>query len=81
MELLHIKYESEKKVQTCRIIEPHFLLLNWPIWYVLAWDVAKSAVRMFRVDRIISAQVISETFRERPKYQMLDGLEEYFDRI
>jgi predicted DNA-binding transcriptional regulator YafY len=81
LELLDIKYVSETKIQTCRIIEPHFLLLNWPIWYVLAWDVAKSAVRMFRVDRIISAQVISETFRERPKYQMLDGLEEYFDRI
>lgn len=78
MDLLDIKYVSETKTQTCRIIEPHFLLLNWPIWYVLAWDVAKSAVRMFRVDRIISAKIISETFRARPKYQMLDGLEEYF---
>lgn len=81
LELLDIKYVSETKDQSCRIIEPQFLLLNWPVWYVLAWDVAKSAVRMFRVDRIITAQVIAETFRERPKYQMLDGLEEYFDRI
>ena len=81
MELLDIKYVSETRTQTSRIIEPHFLLLNWPVWYVLAWDVAKSAVRMFRVDRISNAQVISETFRERPTYQMLEGLEEYFDRI
>ena len=72
---------SETKSQSCRIIEPQILLLDWPVWYVLAWDVAKSAVRMFRVYRIITAQVIAETFRERPKYQMLDGLEEYFDRI
>jgi predicted DNA-binding transcriptional regulator YafY len=81
MDLLDIKYMSESKDQTSRIIEPHFLLLNWPIWYVLAWDVAKSAVRMFRVDRIITAKIISETFRQRPKYQMLEGLEEYFDGI
>ena len=81
LELLAIEYVSESKTQSCRIIEPQFLLLNWPVWYVLAWDVAKSAVRMFRVDRIITAQVITETFRERPKYQMLHGLEEYFDRI
>jgi predicted DNA-binding transcriptional regulator YafY len=79
--LLHIEYISGTEDKTRRIIEPHFLLLNWPVWYVLAWDVAKSAVRMFRLDRIVNAQVISETFRERPKYQMLDGLEEYFDRI
>jgi predicted DNA-binding transcriptional regulator YafY len=81
LELLDIEYVSETKTQSCRIIEPQYLLLNWPVWYVLAWDVAKNAVRMFRVDRIITAQIVAATFRERPKYQMLDGLEEYFDRI
>ena len=31
-----IKYESEDNVITHRLIEPQFMLLNWPIWYLVA---------------------------------------------
>ncbi|MCP3064866.1 WYL domain-containing protein [Myxococcus sp. K38C18041901] len=33
-------------------MEPHGLLVEAPVWYVLARDVEKSAARMFRMDRI-----------------------------
>lgn len=35
-----------------RVVEPHGLLVEAPVWYVLALDVEKDAARMFRMDRI-----------------------------
>jgi len=38
----------EKK--TIRVIEPRYILLNWPILYALAWDKLRLSPRVFRVD-------------------------------
>jgi len=35
---IEIQYQSERKEKTKRVVEPHYLLLNWPVWYVLGWD-------------------------------------------
>jgi predicted DNA-binding transcriptional regulator YafY len=35
-----------------RLVEPHGLLVQPPVWYVLAHDIAKGEPRMFRMDRI-----------------------------
>lgn len=50
-----------------RVIEPHVLLINWPAWYVLAWDNARGAPRTFRADRVQSAAVLAATFVPRPQ--------------
>jgi predicted DNA-binding transcriptional regulator YafY len=50
-----------------REVEPHGLLLQAPLWYVLAVDLARQAPRMFRMDRIEHPRVLDEIpFEPRP---------------
>ena len=59
---ISIIYTSEKKETLERIIEPHYLVLNWPVWYVLAWDHLRKDVRYFRIDRISKVSIRKERF-------------------
>ena len=61
-----IDYRDEHSTLTQRMIEPHYLLLSYPVWYVLAWDHLRDDVRTFRCDRIIKVQVHDQGFRLRP---------------
>jgi predicted DNA-binding transcriptional regulator YafY len=49
---LAFHYVDREGAQTRRIIEPHGLLVNPPVWYILARDVEKKELRAFRMDRI-----------------------------
>jgi predicted DNA-binding transcriptional regulator YafY len=74
--VLTIRYEKEGGKTSKREIEPHYLLLNYPVWYVLAWDHLRSAARTFRCDRILDAGPSDAWFRLLPKdkfRQTLDG--------
>jgi predicted DNA-binding transcriptional regulator YafY len=73
---LAIRYQDEGGVTSERQIEPHYLLLNYPIWYVIAFDHLRDAPRTFRCDRILTAEVTETRFRLLPKeafQQSLDG--------
>ncbi|MEW5915176.1 MAG: WYL domain-containing protein, partial [Gemmatimonadota bacterium] len=58
-----IAYIDRSGVASEREIEPHYLYLMLPAWYVLAWDRLRDAVRHFRVDRITSVKPTGQTFR------------------
>lgn len=58
-----IQYVDVLGAITTREIEPHFLHLMLPVWYVLAWDRLRGAVRHFRVDRIAATTPLGRTFR------------------
>lgn len=57
--------------RTTRVVEPHYLLLAWPAWYLLVWDHLREAVRMLRLDRIESARVTDTSFTLRDTDAML----------
>ena len=57
-----INYTSENGSNTERTIEPHYLFLASPIWYVLAWDHLRKDMRVFRCDRIEKISIQEETF-------------------
>jgi len=59
---LAINYTNEKEQITQRIIEPHYFYLNYPVWYILAWDQLRQDYRTFRCDRIQKAQITDELF-------------------
>ncbi|MDH3325516.1 MAG: WYL domain-containing protein, partial [Gammaproteobacteria bacterium] len=61
-----IIYCDENGIKTKRVIEPHFLLLNYPIWYILAWDHLRSDVRTFRCDRVEKIQNLDDDFKLFP---------------
>ncbi len=72
---LAIAYRAVDGRSSQRRIEPHALLLAWPFWYVLAWDMDRDAVRTFRLDRIEGAQMLEEPFRHRPLQVFWDHCE------
>lgn len=66
-QMLEIEYQREDKETSARRIEPHYLLLKYPIWYVVAFDHLRAAPRIFRCDRMLSARMTDTPFRLRPK--------------
>jgi len=63
MQTCKIIYRADDGNRTTRTIEPHYLLLNYPVWYVLAWDHLRDAPRTFRVDRIEKATIDAKCFK------------------
>lgn len=59
---IEISYVDETGNKTRRIIEPHYLFLSYPIWYVLAWDKLRDDIRVFRCDRIENIALIEDVF-------------------
>ena len=62
-ESLTIEYRREDGAMSSRRIDPHYLLLKYPIWYVVAFDHLRQAPRTFRCDRMQSAIRDGHTFR------------------
>lgn len=54
---LELDYVDRNGSPSLRRVQPHGLLVETPLWYLLAWDMAKRDRRMFRLDRIKSARV------------------------
>ncbi|MDF1769735.1 WYL domain-containing protein [Maricaulis sp.] len=66
-ESLDIHYQREDGARSERRIEPHYLLLKYPVWYVIAFDRLRDAPRIFRCDRMSSARRAGTPFRLLPK--------------
>jgi predicted DNA-binding transcriptional regulator YafY len=50
------------------------MLILPPLWYLVAWDPARNALRHFRMDRITEPEVVEgATFRRR-RVQFEDGV-------
>ena len=64
--IARITYVNQAGVTTQRDIEAQYLYFNVPVWYALAWDRLRSAVRFFRLDRITMVTVLPQSFRLRP---------------
>jgi predicted DNA-binding transcriptional regulator YafY len=63
---LRFLYRDARGTETSREVEPQAMLILPPLWYIVAWDPARTDFRRFRMDRI-SRPVIVEgaTFRRR----------------
>lgn len=55
---LGFEYTDRLGRRSLRRVEPHGLLVQPPIWYVLARDIDKDEPRMFRMDRIANARAL-----------------------
>ena len=60
---LEIRYEREDGVAFDRRIAPHYLLLKYPVWYVVAFDHLREEPRIFRCDRMRAARRTEKPFR------------------
>jgi predicted DNA-binding transcriptional regulator YafY len=75
---LFICYQAETGVLTERVIDPQYLLLNWPAWYICGWDHLRDGPRLFRVDRIMKAKALPAPFTLKRKEDLMQGYSEYF---
>jgi predicted DNA-binding transcriptional regulator YafY len=57
---LGFHYTDRTGASSVRRIEPHGLLVEPPVWYVLARDVDKGEPRMFRMDRVSRPRLLHE---------------------
>lgn len=78
---LVIAYIDEKGISTSRTIEPHFLLFNWPVWHIIAWDYLREDIRFFRVDRISKSELTKESFKSKDKIKFNKAITEFFESV
>jgi predicted DNA-binding transcriptional regulator YafY len=79
--LLSMAYEDGQAQRSQRVIEAQYLLINAPVWYVLAWDVDKAAARCFRLDRLQRAQTLTARFALRPASALVTELGPHFEAL
>jgi predicted DNA-binding transcriptional regulator YafY len=81
MRCLAIDYVDRTGARTAREVEPQFLYLNIPVWYLLTWDRSRAAVRFFRIDRIKSASLLEARFRQADPRPFLAAAEDGIDAL
>jgi predicted DNA-binding transcriptional regulator YafY len=74
---MEITYASQGE-RTVRVVEPHYLLLTWPAWYLVVWDHLRGAARTLRLDRIESARLTEATFQLREAKELVPWAEPVF---
>jgi predicted DNA-binding transcriptional regulator YafY len=63
---LRFQYRDSKATRTNRNVEPQAMLILPPLWYLVAWDPARKALRHFRMDRISRPEIDEDaTFQRR----------------
>ncbi|MGH1577012.1 helix-turn-helix transcriptional regulator [Planktotalea sp.] len=73
---LEIRYQREDGAASDRQIAPHYLLLKYPIWYVVAFDHLRDSPRIFRCDRMLEARKTETSFRLLPKDAFKPSIEQ-----
>ena len=75
MQKAAVSYRDGSNKITSRIIEPHYIVLNYPIWYALCWDELRADVRTFRIDRITKIKLLGDKFSLRPYDEFTDSMQ------
>lgn len=81
MKQLDLWYNDRQQARTERRVEPQYLYLNWPVWYLLAWDHLRADVRFFRLDRIRKVKPVGTGFRLRDEALFRPAIENIAESI
>lgn len=73
--VVRAEYAKEGGSRSHRRLEPHALVINWPAWYLMAYDHLRGESRTFRLDRFVTVAIEADTFHPRPR----DFLQELLD--
>lgn len=76
--VVRFRYRARDQRLSYRRVEPQYLLLNHPAWYLLGLDRDASAGRTFRLDGIDRLQVLDEGFVQKSHRQLSPDLEDLF---
>lgn len=76
-----ICYKKEDGTVSTRLIEIHFLFLNWPVWYLVCFDHLRNKPRAFRIDRVQAARITTDKFQMKKVDFFWPELEKISDRL
>lgn len=79
--IIEIEYFSGKQELTTRQVEPSFILLSWPIWYVMGWDYLRQDFRVFRIDRISKCEKVDKKMLRRNYDDLIEIYKQYFESL
>ena len=75
---VRLRYRSGLGEETERRVEPYAVVSREGYWYAVAHDHLRRRMRVFRLDRVLEAEVLGETFVRPPGFetprQVLDSL-------
>jgi predicted DNA-binding transcriptional regulator YafY len=69
-----MRYQSGQAAETERAIDPYGLIFHAGLWYTVGYCHLRQDLRMFRLDRVLQAEVLEETFTRPPNFNSLDYL-------
>jgi predicted DNA-binding transcriptional regulator YafY len=74
---LRLTYQMSQTADRVMEVDPWAVVLRHSRWYLLGWSHTVQARRVWRVDRIASAEATLETFTPPPQLDALRTLEEH----
>ena len=57
-----LRYRSEWSGETERVVDPYGVVNREGYWYAVGYDHLHGSLRLFRVDRILEAEILDDTF-------------------
>ncbi len=79
--IIEIEYFSGKEELTTRQVEPSFILLSWPVWYLMGWDYLRQDYRVFRIDRISKCEKLDKKIPRRSHGELVETFREFFEYL
>ncbi len=62
-----------------RVVHPHQVVQDSGVWYIIAWCERARAVRHFRAERVLSAELLSEPFDPKPAIKPVQQRKDLLD--
>lgn len=72
---VHLRYRSAADEVTERLIDPYGVAFQSGHWYLLCWDHLRSALRTFRLDRMLEIGVTTEAFQRPDNVDVIGTIE------
>lgn len=72
-----IRYRSEAGSQWDTEVDPWAVVVRHGRWYLMCWSHRAEAQRAYRIDRVLSVDLLAETFRPQPELDPAALLEEH----
>lgn len=76
--VVRFQYRARDQRISQRRVEPQYLLLNHPAWYLLGLDRDAAAGRTFRLDGVERLQALDEGFVQVPHRQLAPDVDDVF---
>lgn len=71
---VRLHYRSARSGETKRVVDPYALLQGEGRWYLFGYCRLREGMRLFRLDRVLEAQTLEETFERPPDLETPDAV-------